>query len=172
MPLSQQYIESDDDSSRDRSASPKTSSAAKGAKKSKTKRAPSPSESDSDDAPAKKKSKKGGKKGGSGSPPAPKDKKPIKGVKDDAPRKVGAARRASTELQTNDNGEQFLDLGKNKRVTVSQFKKSTLVQIREYYMGDDGEMKPGKKGIALSVEQWDRLKKGRDSVDEAIDNLA
>lgn len=32
MPLSQQYIESDDDSSRDRSASPKTSSAAKSAK--------------------------------------------------------------------------------------------------------------------------------------------
>ena len=30
-------------------------------------------------------------------------------------------------------------------MTVSDFNKSTLVSIREYYVTDSGEMKPGKK---------------------------
>ncbi len=42
---------------------------------------------------------------------------------------------------------------------VSKFKGKMLINIREFY--DDkttGEEKPGNKGIALSVEQWEALK--------------
>ncbi|KAF8482584.1 transcriptional Coactivator p15-domain-containing protein [Russula ochroleuca] len=61
-----------------------------------------------------------------------------------------------TKLQKNSEGDMYVDLGKKKRVTVRSFKGTTLVDIREYY-GNEGDEKPGKKGIALSVEQWKSL---------------
>ena len=49
-------------------------------------------------------------------------------------------------------GESYIDIGKKKRVTVSMFKGQPLIDIREYY-GDEGQEKPGKKGIALTMDQ-------------------
>lgn len=43
-----------------------------------------------------------------------------------------------------------------RRVTISQFKNQHLVSIREYYE-QSGEMKPGKKGISLTVAQFTTL---------------
>ncbi|CAN0253067.1 unnamed protein product, partial [Laminaria digitata] len=45
-------------------------------------------------------------------------------------------------------------LGKKKFVDVREFKGMVLIDIREYYENNDGEMKPGKKGIALNPAQW------------------
>lgn len=62
-----------------------------------------------------------------------------------------------------------MELGKKKRVTVRSFKGTqrthatnnrgsyshpgiALIDIREFY-GQEGDEKPGKKGIALSPEQ-------------------
>lgn len=50
------------------------------------------------------------------------------------------------------SGESHVEIGKKRRVTVSVFKGKPLVDIREYY-GSDGDEKPGKKGISLTVEQ-------------------
>lgn len=36
-------------------------------------------------------------------------------------------------------------ISKNRRISTSQFKGTTLVNIREYYTAPDGELKPGKK---------------------------
>ena len=36
---------------------------------------------------------------------------------------------------------------------------------------DNGVMKPGKKGISLSLENWKKLKGFLDDIDESIDNL-
>lgn len=75
-----------------------------------------------------------------------------------------------TNLLKNSEGDMYVDLGKRKRVTVRSFKGkphlpiygrvdyslsgkgSTLVDIREHYEFEGNE-KPGKKGIALNVEQ-------------------
>lgn len=45
-----------------------------------------------------------------------------------------------------------------RRVGVSKFRNNTLINIREYYE-NDGELKPGKKGISLSIEQYKALLK-------------
>ncbi|KAH6864838.1 transcriptional Coactivator p15-domain-containing protein [Alternaria rosae] len=63
------------------------------------------------------------------------------------------------ELKTDDNGDAYVGLNASgkRRVTVSDFNKSTLVSIREYYITDAGETRPGKKGISLTIDQYNAL---------------
>ncbi|KAK0485979.1 transcriptional Coactivator p15-domain-containing protein [Armillaria novae-zelandiae] len=63
------------------------------------------------------------------------------------------------------DGDKYIDLGKKKRATVRSFKGMPLLDVREFY-GQSGEEKPGKKGISLSLEQWNTLKKGVDTIDQ------
>lgn len=39
-----------------------------------------------------------------------------------------------------------LKIGKMRYVSVRDFKGKVLIDIREYWMNQDGDMKPGKKG--------------------------
>jgi len=55
------------------------------------------------------------------------------------------------------NDDKF-ELGKMRYINVNEFKGKQYVNIREYYLADDGEERPGKKGISLTVEQWEKLK--------------
>ncbi|SCU81724.1 LAFA_0C06788g1_1 [Lachancea sp. 'fantastica'] len=65
--------------------------------------------------------------------------------------------------------DAIFELGKNKRVTVRQFRNINLIDIREYYAdGASGEMKPGKKGISLTEEVYDELLKHRQNIDDAL----
>jgi len=43
------------------------------------------------------------------------------------------------------------------RVSVETFHGRKLINIRVYYKDDDGIMKPGKQGIALSVDRYKDL---------------
>ncbi|KAJ4303264.1 hypothetical protein N0V90_002157 [Kalmusia sp. IMI 367209] len=63
------------------------------------------------------------------------------------------------QLDTDDDKNPFVALKANgtRRVTISDFKGKTLVSIREYYEDDSGNMRPGKKGISLSIEQYNAL---------------
>jgi len=54
-------------------------------------------------------------------------------------------------------------------VSVSQFRGKSLVNIREFYESN-GKLLPGKKGISLSTDQWDQLKKFIDKIDSDIRN--
>ncbi|KAF9071748.1 transcriptional Coactivator p15-domain-containing protein [Rhodocollybia butyracea] len=71
-------------------------------------------------------------------------------------------------MQKNSEGDNYIDLGKKKRATVRSFKGSTFVDIREYY-GDESDLKPGKKGISLTIDQWNTLKAGMSGIDELFE---
>ena len=65
--------------------------------------------------------------------------------------------------------DAVFDLGKNKRVTVRQFRNINLIDIREYYQDSQtGELRPGKKGISLTEDLYDALLKHRLNIDEAL----
>lgn len=55
--------------------------------------------------------------------------------------------------------EPSWDLGKNKWVKVREFKGQTYIDIREYYVDKETmETRPGKKGISLNCQQYQKLK--------------
>jgi hypothetical protein len=56
-------------------------------------------------------------------------------------------------------------------VSVSEFRGKPLVNIREYYEAN-GKLLPGKKGVSLSTDQWEQLKKFIDKIDNDIKNVS
>ncbi|KAJ5178942.1 hypothetical protein N7492_002152 [Penicillium capsulatum] len=54
------------------------------------------------------------------------------------------------------NGDKYWEISKKRRVTLSEFRNNTLINIREYY-DKDGQELPGKKGISMSVDQFAAL---------------
>ncbi|XP_030763102.1 RNA polymerase II transcriptional coactivator [Sitophilus oryzae] len=89
----------------------------------------------------------------SSSDSGPEDREPVK-------KKV----KSDGSLRT-DAKEPTWDLGNKKFVKISEFKGKVYVNIREFYNAD-GDLKPGKKGIMLTGEQWQRFKASVDEVDE------
>ena len=81
------------------------------------------------------------------------------------------AKKKAKESGKNDDGETMFELGKKKNVNVREFKGKVLIDIREYYEDSDGNLKPGKKGIALQVEQWEALKGHIAKIDEAVKEM-
>lgn len=79
------------------------------------------------------------------------------------------AKKSKTTQNKNksDDEDGVFDLGKNRKVSVREFKGKTLIDIREFYSKDGKEM-PGKKGIALSGEQWRKLLDYADEINEAV----
>lgn len=61
-----------------------------------------------------------------------------------------------------------MQLSNNRFVTVSEFRNKMRVDIREFYLNDEGEKKPGKKGISLSHEEWKKLKELTAEIDKAL----
>ena len=59
-------------------------------------------------------------------------------------------------------------MSNNRFLSVSEFKGKMRVDIREYYLNDSGEKKPGKKGISLSLEEWNKLTDAISEIDKAV----
>ncbi|KAJ3775035.1 transcriptional Coactivator p15-domain-containing protein [Lentinula raphanica] len=91
---------------------------------------------------------------------------------EEQPKKKGKSKPVSSSssktpsVQKNSEGDKFISLGKNRRATVRSFKGSTFVDIREFYGDSEESMKPGKKGITLTPDQWEVLKSGISIIDE------
>lgn len=83
------------------------------------------------------------------------------------PPKAAKKLKASTVSETKHDAKIF-DLGGHRKVSINQFKGSTLIDIREFYKDKSGEMKPGKKGISLTVEQFDSLLGKTTEIQEAV----
>eukprot|EP01098_Paradermamoeba_levis_P008324 TRINITY_DN3455_c0_g1_i1.p2 TRINITY_DN3455_c0_g1~~TRINITY_DN3455_c0_g1_i1.p2 ORF type:complete len:129 (+),score=55.20 TRINITY_DN3455_c0_g1_i1:113-499(+) len=65
--------------------------------------------------------------------------------------------------------EEGWELGGQKKVSISLFRNQTYVDIRAFYSDKtDGSSKPTKKGISLSVEQWEALKGFIPKIDEEL----
>jgi activated RNA polymerase II transcriptional coactivator p15 len=70
----------------------------------------------------------------------------------------------------NADDEVFFELSWKRRVTVKKWRATVLIDIREYW-GEGEDLKPGKKGISLSLEQWKALKDLIPDIDDAISQL-
>lgn len=77
--------------------------------------------------------------------------------------------KTSTSSKKNDNegGDDSWNLGKNKLIKLTEFKGQWYVNIREFY-NSGGELKPSKKGIMLTMEQYQKLKGFIEDIDDAI----
>ncbi|CAH0564188.1 unnamed protein product [Brassicogethes aeneus] len=116
------------------------------------------SDSDSgpdDRAPVKKAKTKGSSDSGSES-----DKAPVK--------KSKTKEKSSSKPKPKENDDNSWTIGKNRHVKLTEFKGKWYVDIREFYIDASGEAKPGRKGIMLTMEQWQKFKGCLDEVDDAI----
>ncbi|KAI5195924.1 hypothetical protein AUEXF2481DRAFT_25517 [Aureobasidium subglaciale EXF-2481] len=77
------------------------------------------------------------------------------GFVEDAPQSKRAKKGQpiSKDKQVDEDGNPYWELSGKRRVTLSEFKKVHLINIREYYE-KDGQMLPGKKGISMTLEQF------------------
>ncbi|XP_065874185.1 RNA polymerase II transcriptional coactivator KIWI-like [Euphorbia lathyris] len=59
------------------------------------------------------------------------------------------------------------EISNNRRVTVRTWQGKVWVDIREFYV-KDGKQLPGKRGISLSVDQWNVLRGHVEEIDKAL----
>ena len=71
------------------------------------------------------------------------------------------------DLQNGENGDIFFELSHNRRVTVTNFKGSKCVDIREFY-DSGGKLRPGKKGLMLKEAEWRRFCENVAAIDDAF----
>ncbi|CAI5526767.1 unnamed protein product [Closterium sp. Naga37s-1] len=84
----------------------------------------------------------------------------------------GKSRKGGKKWKVGDGGELVIcELSGKRKLTVSEFKGRLLVSIREYYEKGGKDM-PSSKGISLPPDQWDKLVRHIDTVQEAIDHLS
>lgn len=86
-------------------------------------------------------------------------------IEDPEPRP--APKKAKSSSAKDDDNEPSWALDKKRFLKVREFKGKVFVDIREYYDAD-GVLKPGKKGISLSAQQWKKLVEVVDEVEKAL----
>jgi len=102
----------------------------------------------------------------------PKQKKTKSGAEaKKRPAEKQSSKKSTAAASSKTSDELMLELGRMRYASVSEFKGKKMVNIREYYTDDGGDLKPGRKGIALSEDQWKKLKGFIDQIDTALEEL-
>jgi hypothetical protein len=57
------------------------------------------------------------------------------------------------------------------RAGIKEFKGRTYIDLRIYYMDDQGEWKPTRKGISLATDFMPELKKAVDSIEKELKKI-
>ncbi|XVF14853.1 hypothetical protein REPUB_Repub09cG0097000 [Reevesia pubescens] len=79
-----------------------------------------------------------------------------------------ASKSSSAAVDSDDSDAIVVcEISKNRRVSVRNWNGKIWVDIREFYL-KDGKQLPGKKGIALSLDQWNVLRDHVEEIDKAL----
>lgn len=78
-----------------------------------------------------------------------------------------AAKAEQKAVSEGSDGSSFF-LSPLKRVEVRMFKSKVLIDIRECYKDKNEDVKPGKKGLSLQVDQWLTLYNNLTALDKAF----
>ncbi|OMO56034.1 Transcriptional coactivator p15 [Corchorus capsularis] len=82
------------------------------------------------------------------------------------PKKTSKFTAAAADSDDSD-GIVVCEISKNRRVTVRNWNGKIWVDIREFYV-KDGKQLPGKKGISLSLDQWNVLRDHAEEIDKVL----
>ena len=88
----------------------------------------------------------------------------------EAKKKAKTAAAAAPQVQN-----FFLTEDERRRVQVRTYRGRVQVDVREWYAKDDGGdrvLLPGKRGLSLRVEEWEKLKEAIPAIDAAIAKLS
>ncbi|XP_047318430.1 RNA polymerase II transcriptional coactivator KIWI-like [Impatiens glandulifera] len=80
------------------------------------------------------------------------------------------ARKAPRKDSVDESDEDTIvacEISNTRRVSVRNWQGNVMVDIREFYL-KDGKKLPGKKGISLSMDQWNVLRQHIDEIDKAV----
>ncbi|KAL9627080.1 MAG: hypothetical protein Q9164_007711 [Protoblastenia rupestris] len=88
---------------------------------------------------------------------------------------IGAAKKKGKSHNKTDagsgtkgkDGNAFWEISNTRRIGISEYKGKVMVDIREYYE-KEGEMLPGKKGISLTLEQYNTVMSVLPEVESAL----
>ncbi|XP_041006942.1 RNA polymerase II transcriptional coactivator KIWI [Juglans microcarpa x Juglans regia] len=76
-----------------------------------------------------------------------------------------ASKKDSSDESTDDI--VVCEISKTRRVTVRNWQGRAVVDIREFYV-KDGKQLPGKKGISLTMDQWNVLRDHVEEIEKAV----
>ncbi|KAG2711512.1 hypothetical protein I3760_04G079900 [Carya illinoinensis] len=79
------------------------------------------------------------------------------------------SKKASKKDSSDESTEDIVvcEISKNRRVTVRNWQGRAMVDIREFYV-KDGKQLPGKKGISLTMDQWNVLRDHVEEIEKAV----
>ncbi|XP_050520062.1 RNA polymerase II transcriptional coactivator [Daktulosphaira vitifoliae] len=86
------------------------------------------------------------------------------------PKKSKQTEKKETKKSTSNEEEHSWVLERNRFVKVRDFKGKLYVDIREFYE-KDGNLLPGKKGISLTMQQWNKLLDHVEDIKDSINKL-